>query len=290
MVRRDDHAPCSSRSASPTTASRGRGGGRGRSGSGRRAPPPSLPSPAIRPACGGSRRGPGRARSSSTSACRTSGRGPLGMRRGAAAEVEAGDVVGEHGVPSPGLSTAPASRCADGWRACAQPPSPRRAHRGHHLEQRVEVDPMAAGEHEHGSSRCRRPSSETRRAAGGSRRARRGPARPGRGGSAISADDRISSDSGTSGTAASVSPSGSAPSPGSSRPCSASSRNARSRIRRLGRRVGDLQVGQQAARHGAQVVGPAARAGEVQRVDEHGAVRDGRPPRRRRRRRRACRR
>ena len=68
--------------------------------------------------------------------------------------------------------------------------------------------------------------------------------------------------------------SGSAPSPGSSRPCSASSRKCVTlAARRLGRGVGDLQVGQQARRHGPEVVGRPARAGEVQRVDEHGAVR-----------------
>ena len=41
---------------------------------------------------------------------------------------------------------------------------------------------------------------------------------------------------------------------------------------RLGRCVGDLQVRQQARRHGVELVRRAARARQVQRVDEHGAV------------------
>ena len=164
---------------------------------------------------------------------------------------------------------------ADGWRAWAQR-QPRAVHTAvHHLEQGVEVDAVPARQHEDvaiavssqhhagveqppASPASTRPRPLGR--VGDRRHQRRRP--------------QLQRQRDVRARRRARPPSGSAPSPGSSRPCSASSRSA-SRVRagRLGRRVGHLEVRQQPRRHAAKVVGRAARAGQVQRVDEDRAVR-----------------
>ena len=128
--------------------------GRARSGTAHPALRPTPPSPASPPAHGGWRRPLDRGAGARPGRRRTAGDGPSGARRNTAAEVQAGDVVGEDGVPPSGHRRhQPLLRRR--LAGVGPPPPAGVADRRHHLEQGVEIDPMTAGQDERRSARSR---------------------------------------------------------------------------------------------------------------------------------------
>ena len=160
--------------------------------------------------------------------------------------------------------------CADGWRACAQR-HPRASQTAATMSSRasrstrwppVSDEDSVRARSSHGSVAIRRV---------GRQRGRRALARAGRGTLVISAAERSSSDSGTSGTAASVGVERQGAVAGQQPTVQRLVAQARPVARRrLGRCVGDLQVGQQrAARRGGRRAsrpsGPGARCRRARR-------------------------